>query len=344
MTSWGLRGVDAALGGGLALGTVVCVLEDAVSGYHGALARYVVAQGVVHGHAVAICTFDEAGLGGLPGVVGAGVADGEREDDAGDQGLSIAWRYRRQVERAVGAANATGSGEVFVSDFDLSTAGAIAPDAPVSKLGLGVSASLVEVLEQIVAHLAMSKKRALVSRVVVMGLSASLFPAGEFGRAGKRERDPVLLFLNRLRAVAREYSAVVVVTCPRDVPLRHLTVAADAVLRLDSFEGRGAGAAGLGREWLGVMVVEKSYRFGVGRVLPGMGDVWVFKRGRRKYVMERATAAPELVEDADAPPDTVDSLVSTEKGVPNGGYAGRTQRFSDSGACGTGPRAAQYEF
>ena len=79
LTSTGLAALDSALGGGLALGTVACIIEDTPSECHALLLKHFLAQGLVHGHASALCSADDGLLRALPAAIppSGGGADGE---------------------------------------------------------------------------------------------------------------------------------------------------------------------------------------------------------------------------------------------------------------------------
>lgn len=197
--------------------------------------------------------------------------------------MKIAWRYQKGVEKeTVGKIKHAAKGSMAFP-FDLSSHMDVPKDAAVSCLGRGVSKDADELLQHIQAHMGRAARARMASRVILHGICEEVVGGGEAGM----ER-----FLGRLRGLMRMYGGVGVVGCGREVRERLCLVAGDAVVKVESFEGKGGGEAGLGSEWLGVLIVKKGFGEGRGGG-KGKGDVWVFKRGRRKFVMERATAAPE---------------------------------------------------
>lgn len=124
LTSSGLAELDSALGGGVALGTVVCVVEDSPSECHALLLKHFLAQGLVHGHVSALCSADDTLIRTLPvaippGSEEGGAGDKSRPPGAGmvlrtsasshgrggldmpkDEHLKIAWRYKESLSVA----------------------------------------------------------------------------------------------------------------------------------------------------------------------------------------------------------------------------------------------------
>jgi hypothetical protein len=330
MTSSGAAGMDAALGGGLPLGSLALLVEDAPTTHHDALARLFLAQGLAHGHAVALAQQHVppadtlAALPAAGGFAPVGGAVQRGGGGGGGDGLSIAWRYAQQGKGAAGVASSSSAAAMYRHAFDLSEAVSPAADAPVSHLGLGRSSSLSVLLEDVRAHVRSARKRGLLARVAVCGLCSELWDV-----------DTVSLqrFLHLLRVIVQRADAVAVVSVPRYAVYPKLLREADIVMRLDTFEGKGAGEAGLGSEWLGVLRIEKSY------VVPGAVifaqrrvDMWVFKRGRRRYVFEVAAAAP----DVDEPPSKALSESPADAVAATAGGAGSL--------CAPGPQQNKYEF
>lgn len=296
-TSWGLRPIDDALSGGLALASLTVVTADHPTSYHRALCNYVLAQGLLHDHAVFLASFSAsvqpmiAALPSVPAAAGpAQPAAAAALPRPPQYSMSIAWRYANHPNPSRVSPSSSASSLSHAANFDLSHPARIAPSALFTSLEPhAFSSSPTLLLHAVRTHLQKAAATRHLARVVITDVSPALL------RAAPSVDDEITLpeFLARLRALARLYAAVIVVCCTPDVPPRLQCVAADAWLQLDSFNGKGAQYAGLGSEWLGVMIVKKTYRSGRASPARGAGDVWVFKRGRRKYTMERATAAPD---------------------------------------------------
>ena len=146
LTSTGLAALDSALGGGLALGTVACIIEDTPSECHALLLKHFLAQGLVHGHASALCSADDGLLRALPAAIppSGGGADGEVKaklassratlhagmasragtETPADEHLKIAWRYKESLSNAgrQAAAPLSSVAADYCLRFDLSKA------------------------------------------------------------------------------------------------------------------------------------------------------------------------------------------------------------------------------
>lgn len=118
LTSTGLASLDSALGGGIALGTVLCVIEDSPTECHALLLKHFLAQGLVHGHVSALCSADDDLVRSLPAAIRPGDegADGTDNNNSSSSAagmrtsagsssrrglekpavehLKIAWRYK----------------------------------------------------------------------------------------------------------------------------------------------------------------------------------------------------------------------------------------------------------
>ncbi|KAF8067238.1 elp4 [Scenedesmus sp. PABB004] len=125
LISTGLAGLDTLLGGGLPLGCILLLLEDGACPAHTPLLRCFLGEGVACGHAVAWLTaqalspaaaaaFLPQQAGAAPGGSGAAAASGGSVAGGGagggggggaapappDDGLKIAWQYRKYIQRA----------------------------------------------------------------------------------------------------------------------------------------------------------------------------------------------------------------------------------------------------
>lgn len=330
MTSWGISGLDAAAGSGLPLGSLTMLVEDTPTAHHDAFMRLFVAQGLAHGHAVAVArsTAPASDLfAALPAPRTApgrdsNVASERQRPPGGEESLRIAWRYAKAKSASSAAMSGVSEGAaVFRHTFDLSETCVAAEDAPVSYLGFGRSDSLREVLSDIQAHVRSAKRKGLFARVAVCCLDPNLWEL-DIGSLAK--------FMHLLRVAVERAGAVAVVSVPRTAYSLSLEREADLVLLVDSFNGKGAGVAGLGDEWLGVVSVEKMFRpAGALKCVAGEANIWVFKRGRRKYIFEPAAVAP----DAEDGGDDMDSVPGQKP----------SSRASE-GLCAPGPQASKYDF
>ncbi|KAG2696115.1 hypothetical protein I3760_07G043800 [Carya illinoinensis] len=97
--SSGIPDLDKILGGGFALGSLVMVMEDAEAPHHMLLLRNFMSQGLVHKQPLlyASPSKDPKGfLGTLPSPRSCKVdKDKSRDDDPEQEGLRIAWQYKK---------------------------------------------------------------------------------------------------------------------------------------------------------------------------------------------------------------------------------------------------------
>ncbi|GAB4822273.1 hypothetical protein N2152v2_009319 [Parachlorella kessleri] len=110
LVSSGHAELDKLLGGGLPLGSLLLILEDASSRHHASLLRYFLGEGIACGQRVALGAASEP-AGGLaqfiPQQLKRSSAPGrqqaqleEEKDDEGQYTLRIAWQYRRYLKLA----------------------------------------------------------------------------------------------------------------------------------------------------------------------------------------------------------------------------------------------------
>ncbi|CAL8467548.1 g7086 [Coccomyxa elongata] len=115
LISTGLADFDRILGGGLPLGAVLVLLEDAYSPHGSTLLRYFAAEGVVCGHRVhwAGATMPEPKS--LPSLAKSRSQSQQDDQEPGNQEdpkLRIAWQYRRYIKRQHDVADQQGPSHV----------------------------------------------------------------------------------------------------------------------------------------------------------------------------------------------------------------------------------------
>ncbi|PUZ36818.1 hypothetical protein GQ55_9G067500 [Panicum hallii var. hallii] len=122
--SSGIPDLDRILGGGFLLGSVVMIMEDSDAPHHLLLLRCFMAQGVMHKQPLLFAgplKEPRLFLGTLPAPVSSSKEDGRhRVMGAGDEGLRIAWQYKKYFgdEKASSAEHKDNKQE-FSNDFDL---------------------------------------------------------------------------------------------------------------------------------------------------------------------------------------------------------------------------------
>eukprot|EP00035_Acanthoeca_spectabilis_P011433 m.201590 g.201590 ORF g.201590 m.201590 type:complete len:415 (+) comp15347_c0_seq1:276-1520(+) len=236
----------------------------------------------------------------------------------GSESLSIAWRYRNvnQVSTEIGTSGGLGR------DFDVSksvppeniaAANVLTVDVrTVSREADGVDATLdspsallpphAAVLAEVTAWLApfavqrptAPSEQRTVARVVVESLGSPLWSAdGE-------ELVSTIRLLHRLRALARQAFAVLLVTVPGEIvapdPLRRCVHLSDAAVGLEAFAGTPNEHSPLLKEYHGFVHVLKLPRLNT--LTPYYPDTLdlAFKLRRKKFVIERIHLPPDLSE------------------------------------------------
>lgn len=336
VTSTGNEGVDAAVGGGLPLGSLTVLVEDFPTAHYDYFVRIFLAQGLAHGHAVALAQLHAPPAGSFAALPKPRVdnesdvatASDDRNIEVPD--VNIAWRYTQgsavTAMHNIPSKTVNGGAEdCYRHTFDLSDIFTLDSTAPISHLGYGSSRCLGDMMRDIAAHIRSSKLRNRLARVAVVGLQSALWEESILS---------VPAFVHHLKVLAERSQAVLLVTVPGFTASDAIYREADIVLKLDTFGGRGAEVAGLGSDWLGVLSIEKPFRpCGTLKTLDVNCYFWVFKRSRRKYVVEPAAAAPEL-DDAEA--------FSKEHGSSAGR---RHDTLRALGSCSTtGSLAGQLDF
>ncbi|KAE8792149.1 elongator complex protein 4 [Hordeum vulgare] len=130
--SSGIPDLDRILGGGFLLGSVVMVMEDSDAPHHLLLLRAFMAQGVVHKQPLLFAApmkEPRSFLGALPAPVASSKEDARQramgggaagDGRAGDEGLRIAWQYRKYFgDDRNSSAEHRDNKQEFSHDFDL---------------------------------------------------------------------------------------------------------------------------------------------------------------------------------------------------------------------------------
>ena len=169
LTSTGLATLDSALGGGVALGTVVCLIEDSPTECYALLLKHFLAQGLVHGHASVLCSADDDLLRTLPAPIqpsdetaegaskpktfnsAAAIRSGfSASSRAGaevprEEHLKIAWRYKESLsstaERQIAMSSVPSD---YCLRFDLSKSQDAAEAAVTRGADSGIAADVVK--------------------------------------------------------------------------------------------------------------------------------------------------------------------------------------------------------
>ena len=268
LTSCGTPHLDTLLGGGLPLGSLLLVQEDAQGSYGRLLLRYFLSEGLVHGHSLVSC---QAGgrdlLSCLPSVEQRG-EEGKAKEEG--EAMRIAWRYQGQTNTKGEVGPSTGSHtfnllkarsreEVEEGDATSIELGELEQE------GLGwQGSSYCSLLRKIQEKLGEGgfllegggRSDGGGRKVLRLGL-ASL---GSLGWGGREEAASLLpTFLLSLRALLRSSLCVAVVTVPRHLSSLgpRLALCSDFLLELESFAGCEEEVGAAYKDYHGLVKIHK---------------------------------------------------------------------------------------
>ncbi|CAM9471119.1 unnamed protein product [Lampetra fluviatilis] len=319
LVSTGIPSLDSALGGGLALGSLLLIEEDAFGSFARHILHCFLAQGIASGHDLYVASADthpDDIIQELPAPVldeppaGRGGPCG-RASDA--EGMEIAWRYQNmpKVETAPAA------GATLGQSFDLSrTMGAeLRAGARVHTFHLPAHPPLARTatphgVDAVPGYSALLRSLAHVTQDPAYDLSppqpptpAPTPPAAPppTPRAANAALPRLLL---ALRSLLRSSLCVAVATVPAhlrqdDAWLRRVERASDSVLRLESFAGSPRGDVHpLYREHHGLLHVVRAPRLNsLTTALVDSHDL-AFRVRRRRFLVEKLHLPPDLSDTA----------------------------------------------
>ncbi|KAA8500028.1 Elongator complex protein 4 [Porphyridium purpureum] len=251
MVSCGMSELDRALGGGLVLGSVTLILEDAPTTYFEYILTHFLAQGGVHGHATLVAHGEGTEFGyefvqQLPSLRSKmnfprsqqsdSLRDGDEKDThASEQrALRIAWRYARLAQESAGsrasASSVPDAVAPFCGEFDLepgfSGSSGLEPMTRIRVIDLDQSAAGQDLnqLQQCVALIeseldALDSSAACATRVVIRSVDLLLHgghgskPSSRACCASSYDASRTLCWaVARLHALARRSGAAVMLS------------------------------------------------------------------------------------------------------------------------------------
>ncbi|KAI8915628.1 Elongator complex protein 4 [Gorgonomyces haynaldii] len=271
LTSTGVASLDELLGGGLPLSSLILLKEDRFTGYALVLLRYFLAQGVAHGHSVALATMDieaEAMMQELMGIV-ENKTESSVEEDAdyvpampgvrgsvgrsmgrlreADDKMHIAWRYQH-LPQFTTQLSLSQRDTAYCHTFDLTKRmqQQYLENVPVSlnddkNLSKNILETLLDRFKQMLQdprHIQGQGKSML--RIGLHSICSSGWE--------QVKKEEWAKFLNELKILMRERHCVCMVTVPAhlygdfhglksDPMIRQLEHIADSVLEIESFAG-----------------------------------------------------------------------------------------------------------
>ena len=300
LVSAGLHELDACLGGGLPLGSVLLLEEDAATAHALTLLRLFAAEGVACGHALALASADAPAaelLASLP-LERSSVPQTEvprpprpAAAAAAAPALKVAWRYGALVSGGGGGAPGRAPGKRHCHSFDLSqrmTAAGAAPPSGRQQLlhdvlpGAAAYAGAIAALRAFAAADGDVKHVGAARRVVRIGVHALGSPLW-----GAPDESQAVAFVHALRGLCASAGCVAIVTAPAHLQSprcrARLRCLADAVISLDAFEGR-APSEGLG-DHTGLLHVRKLPRHGALAAQVSGNSVFGFMATARRWAI-----------------------------------------------------------
>lgn len=335
LVSSGVPSMDSLLGGGLAVGTVLLVEEDAYGLYSRLLFKYFQSEGVMCGHSLFLASASNPTqeiMKDLPGAVNdeqtrsrlqtkalkeITVKEEEEEEeegkrsDASSQAMKIAWRYRNMPRVQSSFSNQFGHSYDLTVGMPAGRIQAIdtvhfnAQDKPArsaQELYVALKTAIEKTIQE--AHFSVDEvlpKQRNILRVGIQSLGSPLWL--DEGGVSSNSSHSLLQFLHCLRALLRRAYAVAMVTIPTHLMrdrayVRRLRRLCDSVVGIESFAGSSRETNPMFKDYHGLFHIHK---------LPCVNALTThhpetmdlaFKLRRKKFSIEKLHLPPELSETA----------------------------------------------
>jgi elongator complex protein 4 len=320
LVSSGLRDFDTIIGGGLPIGSVVCIQEDRHSQYAQNLLRYFISEGLSCGHSIATCLAPVHDLRTFLPLnhtervkMGQASALEEDEEEVQKSELKIAWRYKEFVDQQVAAKKLQKQtvtplahqqqGTVSCHEYDLSKEIQQElfdkhADYTLELTNEDYKSTLQKISDRIITlRKAKDRSANIVLRIAFQSIG-SLFYGDD---------KQLMPFLYALRSLMRSSLSVCVFTVPKEClstsRLDAIRQASDIVIDLNSFVGGDIDVSDWEfKEYSGLLDIIK---------LPRMNSLttnyspeslnYAFKLKRRKMYIERLNLPPEETREASNP-------------------------------------------
>jgi elongator complex protein 4 len=301
LVSTGLHELDIILGGGIPLGSIICIKEDRFSKYSNNILQYYVSEGLATGQTCAVVTSTSSKasfLKDLPfnythyrTVNNKPEMDEEEEKEKSSSELKIAWRYKEFVDKKISEKKATiqkitkSVGSVECHDFDLSK---------------NLQDDLYKTCEnnlRVTQENDYAKIYDYLSNVKGEIVRIALQSLGALNQTG------IVEFLYALKCLVRNSSSICIFTLPKDQfeQTQSIEKVCDIVLSMESFLGNEIDILEF-QDFTGMMNVEKlsklnslTYNFAPDTLQ------YVFTRKKRKLYIEKMYLPPEVTRNASDP-------------------------------------------
>ncbi|XP_074660622.1 elongator complex protein 4-like [Tubulanus polymorphus] len=329
LVSTGVPSFDHALGGGLAVGTVLMIGEDTYGSYSKMLLKYFLAEGVMSSHALFVASASDQNsasdlvLKELPGAIlddpgGVNLDDNKSSDSVDDDKMKIAWRYEHlpqfqgtikshrfghyyDLTKSMDAQNLDRvdktffeAGDVF-RDHDCY-------DRVNNSMNPVYHKLLTEIKEKITTGGFCTAKQSTERNILRIGVHSLGSPLwGETSHGGGSYDASLPQFLLALRGLMRTAFAVCVLTIPTHIFqdaafTNRLESLCDTAVCLESFTGSEKEKNPAFKEYHGLFHIKKLPRLNsLQGHIPESNDM-AFKLHRKKLTIETLHLPPELSE------------------------------------------------
>ncbi|XP_031780894.1 elongator complex protein 4 [Nasonia vitripennis] len=323
LVSTGIPSLDHFIGGGLPIGSILLIEEDAYSTYAKVMYRYFIAEGIVNSHSLFVASQDLKPshiLGELPAVDEESIK--KHDSFTTDEEMKIAWRYQNMKVFD----SSPGDSSTFGHYYDLTKKmkketlervnmttwdgenvkkqnGIFENDAYMDLL-LNIEKTLTE--GQFLIAQTATKRNLL--RIAINSLGSRLW----LGDSEEQTQSDLLKFLYMFRALLRESFAVAVLTVPvlnfDDYStgivqrIEHMT---DVVISLESFAGSTKETNPIFKDYHGLLHIKKLPAFNTLVNQESLFSDLAFKLRRKKFLIEILHLPPELGETTQREQDDV---------------------------------------
>jgi len=321
LASTGIPDLDRFLGGGVAIGTVLVVKEDASGNFSKLLLKYFLSEGLVHNHSLMIAEANVDGkklLNSLPSFEFETNCDNQNDSkiDESDK-MKIAWRYQKQNSTKEPILNTDTSlkhhtfnllktvssdviekSDIIVSDVQ---------DIGIKDQSIWQNTTMCNIIADIKEKVktggylidpSVKKDHTNILRIGIHSLGNLLWGDLEF-----MDKN-LCTFLISLRAIMRSCFGVAVITIPSNI--LHLPdindrilLCSDYVLNLESFESEEV-VNQVYKDYHGLIFIDKIPCIGAlsppNHLIQDPSQL-VFKSKRTKFVIEKFHLPPDLSEE-----------------------------------------------
>lgn len=326
LISSGIPSLDDIIGGGLAVGTVTLIEEDAAATYSKLILQYFLAEGVVSGHSAFVGSqeFNSSSLTStLPAVI-------ETDDTnvpistTDDEKLTIAWRYQnipttqpKSVKKfghfydLTKTMDASYMEKADIKTWTYSEKSTTLSYAFVNPAYHDLLESIKNTIDEGGFGLKAGSHRSIL-RVALQGLGSPLWLPNEFKVSVSSQSRDLDMFIFCLRALIRNAFATVLVTIPSKIiderSVNRCIHSADTVIRLQAFAGTELENNKALADYKGFFHITKLSAIN-SLSAKDLGPVdFAFKLRRKKFAIEQLHLPPELQDSSEREQDEIPSL------------------------------------